>query len=288
MKKSTLGIILLMLSLHAGGSTLQCISTDEKTDVLASQTVTTDECGITRNYGPFASKDMGCKKTVTKSALVAGLRVTGPSGAGTVWTVASAPDSMTAKIIRSSSSNIDRTMQYQSCVVESDTSMYCIYNGGIVDLAHSKHIIVTTSPIKVSIKHRANTGSRFVVSGGVSVLNSHKLDPSLMKEFAGTTVTSTTSMWGMDMNDTVSVETDVGTTIQKQLDGVGGLQSGQYPPVGSVTFKIRSSTDVGPVMTFSNGRDEIETNKDLPTLVILSKDVVGTYKRYIDATVSCP
>lgn len=285
MRRLNLTILMLVLSnVHAGP--LSCVTWDPSTFTFPEGRLLTDFCGISGNYGIINSTDQGCAKKYS-STVRAGLRVIGPAGAGSVWEV-TAPADLTVMGISSASSNNKFPMALSSCIVESDNAIYCSYTTTKTIQGTYRHWIVMNPGAVVKVNGRLPDNSQYRLMGMVSALGGHPLRSGLGQEITSKTAIGVQSSFKVDVDEAQSIDVDRGTTVTHKISGVAGT-SGLHPVAGRVKYKVRPSSDGGPAVAFAGGGDEIVTGSDFPTLVVTpGASPVGSYARYIDATITCP
>ncbi|NKD17339.1 hypothetical protein [Aeromonas caviae] len=89
-------------------------------------------------------------------------------------------------------------------------------------------------------------------------------------------------------DESQTIALDAGTTVSYPISGKISSDSGM--PLADVFYKIRPAEADGLHVKFNNGANDITTRWTFPTLLVTADRNTGTgsYRRVIDATVTCP
>ncbi|WP_323880311.1 hypothetical protein [Aeromonas caviae] len=89
-------------------------------------------------------------------------------------------------------------------------------------------------------------------------------------------------------DESQTIALDAGTTVSYPISGKISSDSGM--PLADVFYKIRPAEADGLHVKFNNGENDITTRWTFPTLLVTADRNTGTgsYRRVIDATVTCP
>lgn len=138
-------------------------------------------------------------------------------------------------------------------------------------LLYSSDTNVTgNAPIKFTMHWGEGTG-RYEVSPGFTISRP---------------TTSISRTITFDESQTIAL--DAGTAVSYPISGKISSDSGM--PLADVFYKIRPAEADGLHVKFNNGANDITTKWTFPTLLVTADRNAGTgsYRRVIDATVTCP